>query len=322
MTEVAEPRHGAARRGRAPNLMGRLDDCVGPALHLVNAVEIAAALEGYPGAPTRLSSRSTPAGRAGRARPERRATPLERPARPPGPIASALGPAPRARDGARAAQAGDRSHRSPSLHRFPRQGSASRGRRMTVDPILERVQALVTEVAGPERAPADADPDTPLGDSGYWLDSVDVLEVILACRARVSERLRGGADLTPERSTRREGSRSGPQQAYRRDRSPGFRLDPRSTLGALALIGRSIPFPGPGARRSYAKLFAAQASFGPAAPEGAGLAGHYPLADGVAGNWRSRAGAHHGRFLARQALLGIRTPEDLRRHVILKGEAH
>ena len=51
---------------------------------------------------------------------------------------------------------------------------------MTMDPILERVQALVTEVAGPERAPADADPDTPLGDSGYWLDSVDVLWILIA----------------------------------------------------------------------------------------------------------------------------------------------
>jgi len=32
--------------------------------------------------------------------------------------------------------------------------------------------------------------------------------------------------------------------------------------------------------------------------------------------------AHHGRFLARQALLGIRTPEDFRRQVVLEGEEH
>jgi acyl carrier protein len=69
---------------------------------------------------------------------------------------------------------------------------------MTVDPILERVQALVTEVAGPERAPTDADPGTPLGDSGYWLDSVDVLEVILACEREFGTVFEEGADLTPE----------------------------------------------------------------------------------------------------------------------------
>jgi acyl carrier protein len=69
---------------------------------------------------------------------------------------------------------------------------------MTADPILERVQALVTEVAGPERAPADADPDTPLGDSGYWLDSVDVLEVILACEREFGTVFEEGADLTPD----------------------------------------------------------------------------------------------------------------------------
>jgi len=52
---------------------------------------------------------------------------------------------------------------------------------VTADSILERVQAIVSAVAGPERTPDDAGPDTPLGDAGYWLDSVDELEVILAC---------------------------------------------------------------------------------------------------------------------------------------------
>jgi acyl carrier protein len=36
-------------------------------------------------------------------------------------------------------------------------------------------------VAGPLRQPDGAGPDTPLGESGYWLDSVDLLEIVLAC---------------------------------------------------------------------------------------------------------------------------------------------
>ena len=47
--------------------------------------------------------------------------------------------------------------------------------------LLERVQAIVTGIAGAERTPGDVGPDTPLGEDGFWLDSVDILEVLLAC---------------------------------------------------------------------------------------------------------------------------------------------
>lgn len=47
--------------------------------------------------------------------------------------------------------------------------------------VLERVTAIVAGIAGPSRAPSNPGPDTPLGDDGYWLDSIDVLEVLLAC---------------------------------------------------------------------------------------------------------------------------------------------
>ena len=52
---------------------------------------------------------------------------------------------------------------------------------MSDDRILERVQAIVTNIAGAQRTPSDAGPDTALGDGGFWLDSVEVLEAILAC---------------------------------------------------------------------------------------------------------------------------------------------
>lgn len=52
---------------------------------------------------------------------------------------------------------------------------------MTLDRVLDRVVAIVARIAGPQRIPPDATPDTPLGEAGYWLDSVDLLEVTIAC---------------------------------------------------------------------------------------------------------------------------------------------
>jgi acyl carrier protein len=49
------------------------------------------------------------------------------------------------------------------------------------DPVLARVEAIVAAVAGPLRQPDAGGPDTPLGESGFWLDSVDLLEIVLAC---------------------------------------------------------------------------------------------------------------------------------------------
>jgi acyl carrier protein len=66
------------------------------------------------------------------------------------------------------------------------------------DGILERVQVIVAMIAGPERTPGDAGPDTPIGESGYWLDSVDVLEVILACEREFGTAFATGDDLCAE----------------------------------------------------------------------------------------------------------------------------
>ncbi len=57
---------------------------------------------------------------------------------------------------------------------------------MTDPDLLSRVHLLVTTIAGPDRVPDHASPDTVLGDAGYGLDSLDVLEVILACEAEFS----------------------------------------------------------------------------------------------------------------------------------------
>jgi acyl carrier protein len=52
---------------------------------------------------------------------------------------------------------------------------------MTSEPTLGQVLAVVARVAGLHRSPADAGPDTPLVDGGFWLDSVHLLEAIIAC---------------------------------------------------------------------------------------------------------------------------------------------
>lgn len=90
------------------------------------------------------------------------------------------------------------------------------------------------------------------------------------------------------------------------------------------LLMRALdPLPWPWGEEILAKLFVAKAFIRPSQLRKALVwAGHYPLAG--RSRWRLALSccAHHGRFVARQALLGTQTPEDLRRHVILKGEAH
>lgn len=49
------------------------------------------------------------------------------------------------------------------------------------DPVLGRVVDIVSRIAGSARTPAAVGPDTPLWDGGFWLQSVDLLEVMLAC---------------------------------------------------------------------------------------------------------------------------------------------
>jgi len=63
---------------------------------------------------------------------------------------------------------------------------------------LEAVEALVAQVAGPDRIPAGAGPDTPLKDGGYWLDSASLLEVIIACEAEFGVALEPDTDFTDE----------------------------------------------------------------------------------------------------------------------------
>ena len=62
---------------------------------------------------------------------------------------------------------------------------------------LERVLRIVLETAKRARMPADAGPDTPLGAGGFWLDSLDHLEVVLACEKEFGVVFSDEGDLSP-----------------------------------------------------------------------------------------------------------------------------
>ena len=57
---------------------------------------------------------------------------------------------------------------------------------MSSDADVARLLEIVTEVAGPDRTPERASAETPLNEGGFWLDSADLLEVLLGCEAAFS----------------------------------------------------------------------------------------------------------------------------------------
>jgi acyl carrier protein len=65
--------------------------------------------------------------------------------------------------------------------------------------LEDQVLAILARVAGPHRTPPSSGPDTPLAEGGFWLDSADLFEVVLACEAEFDVRFDGAMDLTPGR---------------------------------------------------------------------------------------------------------------------------
>lgn len=61
----------------------------------------------------------------------------------------------------------------------------------------EAVLAIVARVAGAGRVPSAPGIDTPLRD-GYWLDSMELLDVVLACEAQFGVAFVESVDLTPD----------------------------------------------------------------------------------------------------------------------------
>jgi acyl carrier protein len=66
------------------------------------------------------------------------------------------------------------------------------------DPLFGSIQEIVARIAGPGRTPGNLSRDTPLA-GGFWLDSVELLEVIIACEHTFEIAFDGQEDLEPGR---------------------------------------------------------------------------------------------------------------------------
>lgn len=61
--------------------------------------------------------------------------------------------------------------------------------------LVDHLREIVTGIVGDARVPADADDNTPLAEGGYWLDSVELLQVIVACEDSFEITFEPGEDL-------------------------------------------------------------------------------------------------------------------------------
>jgi len=51
---------------------------------------------------------------------------------------------------------------------------------------VSRLVRILTRIAGPDRTPNRVEDQTPIHGGGFWLDSADLLEVVLACEETFS----------------------------------------------------------------------------------------------------------------------------------------
>ncbi len=61
--------------------------------------------------------------------------------------------------------------------------------------LIERLCRVIGAVVGASRVPADVGIDTPLGDRGLWMDSVETLQVLLASEAEFGITFEPAEDL-------------------------------------------------------------------------------------------------------------------------------
>src|SRR5262249_49452214 len=107
-----------------------------------------------------------------------------------GPAAVVAASSPRA--GSRAAAPPKREAGSAGLREDAEGGIA----RVTDNAVvLERLRKIIVEVIGTARVPPDVGPEVALGDGGLWLDSVEVLQVVLASESEFGITFEPGEDL-------------------------------------------------------------------------------------------------------------------------------
>jgi len=67
------------------------------------------------------------------------------------------------------------------------------------DPLLARVWKTLADVAGAGRVPAAASASCPLGPNGFWLDSIDLMDAVLACEEAFGIRFEPETDFDASR---------------------------------------------------------------------------------------------------------------------------
>jgi acyl carrier protein len=68
---------------------------------------------------------------------------------------------------------------------------------MAGESTVARVLDILARIAGPERVPGNPGPATPLAKGGFWLDSLGLLETVLACEEAFGVALDYETDLRP-----------------------------------------------------------------------------------------------------------------------------
>ena len=66
---------------------------------------------------------------------------------------------------------------------------------MDDEAMVEELRAVVARVVGARRAPADTGAGTVLRDGGLWLDSMELLQVVIACEAQFGITFKPAEDL-------------------------------------------------------------------------------------------------------------------------------
>ena len=66
---------------------------------------------------------------------------------------------------------------------------------MDAEAVVERLCAIVARVVGARRVPADVGAGTVLRDGGLWLDSMELLQVVIACEAQFGITFKPAEDL-------------------------------------------------------------------------------------------------------------------------------
>ncbi|MGC4081177.1 MAG: hypothetical protein QM736_03440 [Vicinamibacterales bacterium] len=203
------------------------------------------------------------------------------------------------------------------------------------DPIVDVVRAIVERVAGPACTPARADAATPLAQ-GYWLDSMELLEIVLACEEHFGIAFEEASDSDAAepchaRLARRDSARAHGGRRQSAMTEAADRADP-------TLLPLDESFRGPAQVQQLLPVLRRVPSIAPH------VLATLSVADGLvrrrrfrrACAWAAAAGysgwrvprialgllATHGRFIALESMIGIRSMRDLREQTTIVGREH